>query len=73
MVFMTVQRERCIIHMVVYWLVESEVKEAADVTGCAKCKLERGGLDVVRVRQVKDQTDIHEAQQPTVSRSSCSV
>ena len=32
----TVQRERCVIHMVVYWLVESEVKEGADVIGCAK-------------------------------------
>jgi hypothetical protein len=45
--------------MVVYQLVESEVKERADVLGCAKCKLQRDGLDVVRVRQVKNQTDIH--------------
>jgi hypothetical protein len=58
----TVQRERCVIHMVVYWLVESEVKEGTDVIGCAECKLQRSGLDVVRVRQVKDQADIHEAQ-----------
>jgi hypothetical protein len=48
--------------MVVYWLVESEVKKGADVIGCAECKLQRSGLDVVRVRQVKGQADIHEAQ-----------
>jgi hypothetical protein len=37
--FMTVQRERCAIHLIVYQLVESEVKEGADVIGCAKGKL----------------------------------
>jgi hypothetical protein len=35
MMFMTVQRERCVIHMIVYWLLESEVKEGADVIGGA--------------------------------------
>ncbi len=35
MMFMTVQRERCVIHMIVYWLIESEVKEGADVIGGA--------------------------------------
>ncbi len=50
MVFMTVQRERCIIHMVVYQLVESEAKEGADIIGCAECKLQRDSLDVVRER-----------------------
>jgi hypothetical protein len=37
--FTTVWRERCVIHMIVYQLVESEVKEGADVIGCAKGKL----------------------------------
>jgi hypothetical protein len=37
--FMTVQREWSIIHMVVYQLVESEVKEGTDVICGTKCKL----------------------------------
>ncbi len=45
-----VQRERHIIHMVVYWLVESEVKEGLmSCIGHANCKLQRGGLNDVRV------------------------
>jgi hypothetical protein len=38
-VFTTVKREWSIIHMVVNWLVESEVKEGTDVICGAKCKL----------------------------------
>jgi hypothetical protein len=39
-VFMTVQRERWLCHpMIVYQLVESEVKEGADVICGAECKL----------------------------------
>jgi hypothetical protein len=34
--FTTGQKEKCVVHMIVYWLVESEVKEWADDIGCAK-------------------------------------
>jgi hypothetical protein len=38
-VFMTVRGRRCIIHMVVYWLIQCDVKEGVDGISHAICDL----------------------------------